>query len=97
FSRDWSSDVCSSDLTATVAALLDAGKISADTRFTIPSGYTIPGVGFTIRDSVLHGGGLRYTTAGVLVESSNIGIAQMTELMSLEIGRASCRERWETS
>lgn len=70
--------------TATVAALLDAGKISADTRFTIPSGYTIPGVGFTIRDSVLHGGGLRYTTAGVLVESSNIGIAQMTELMSLE-------------
>src|SRR5690606_14448453 len=70
--------------TAPVAALLDAGKISADTRFTIPSGYTIPGVGFTIRDSVLHGGGLRYTTAGVLVESSNIGIAQMTELMSLE-------------
>lgn len=70
--------------TATVAALLDAGKLSASTKFTIPAGYTIPGVGFTIRDSVLHGGGLHYTTAGVLVESSNIGIAQMTELMPLQ-------------
>lgn len=70
--------------TATVASLLDAGKLSASTKFEIPAGYTIPGVGFTIRDSVLHGGGLRYTTAGVLVESSNIGIAQMTELMPLQ-------------
>jgi cell division protein FtsI (penicillin-binding protein 3) len=70
--------------TATVASLLDAGKLSASTRFEIPAGYTIPGVGFTIRDSVLHGGGLHYTTAGVLVESSNIGIAQMTELMPLQ-------------
>jgi cell division protein FtsI (penicillin-binding protein 3) len=70
--------------TATVASLLDAGKLSASTKFEIPAGYTIPGVGFTIRDSVLHGGGLHYTTAGVLVESSNIGIAQMTELMPLQ-------------
>src|SRR5690606_40624528 len=70
--------------TATVASLLDAGKLSASTRFDIPAGYTIPGVGFTIRDSVPHGGGLHYTTAGVLVESSNIGIAQMTELMPLQ-------------
>ncbi len=70
--------------TATVAALLDAGKLNAGTKFTIPAGYTIPGVNFTIRDSVLHGGGLHYTTAGVLVESSNIGIAQMTELMPLQ-------------
>jgi cell division protein FtsI (penicillin-binding protein 3) len=69
---------------ATVAALIDAGKLAPNTRFTIPSGYTVPGVGFTIRDSVLHGGGLRYTTAGVLVESSNIGIAQMTELLPLQ-------------
>lgn len=69
--------------TATVAALLDAGKLTAGTHFTIPAGYTIPEANFTIRDSVLHGGGLHYTTAGVLVESSNIGIAQMTELMPL--------------
>lgn len=69
--------------TATVASLLDAGKLSADTRFTVPAGYTIPGVGFTIRDSFWHDV-VHYTTAGILVNSSNIGIAQMTELMPLE-------------
>ena len=67
---------------ATVASLLDAGKLTPSTRFTVPSGYTIPGVGFTIRDSVGHGE-LHYTTSGILVNSSNIGIAQMTELMPL--------------
>lgn len=67
---------------ATVASLLDAGKLTPGTQFTVPSGYTIPGVGFTIRDSVGHGE-LRYTTAGILVNSSNIGIAQMTELLPL--------------
>lgn len=67
---------------ATVASLLDAGKLTPSTPFTVPAGYTIPGVGFTIRDSVGHGE-LHYTTAGILVNSSNIGIAQMTELMPL--------------
>lgn len=68
---------------ATVASLLDAGKLTPSTQFVVPSGYTIPGVGFTIRDSVGHGE-LHYTTAGILVNSSNIGIAQMTELLPLE-------------
>lgn len=68
---------------ATVASLLDAGKLTPSTQFTVPSGYTIPDVGFTIRDSVGHGT-LRYTTAGILVNSSNIGIAQMTELLPLD-------------
>ena len=69
--------------TATVAALLDAGKLTPTTQFTVGSGYTISGNGFTIRDSYGHGE-LHYTTAGILVNSSNIGIAQMTELQSLQ-------------
>ena len=67
---------------ATVASLIDAGVIDARTRFTVHSGYTIPGTKYTITDSFWHGD-VRYTTAGILVNSSNIGIAQMTELLSL--------------
>jgi len=69
--------------TATVASLIDAGKLDARTRFTVHAGYTIPGTKYTITDSFWHGD-LAYTTAGILVNSSNIGIAQMTELMPLD-------------
>ncbi|MCS0497952.1 peptidoglycan D,D-transpeptidase FtsI family protein [Protaetiibacter mangrovi] len=68
---------------ATVASLLDAGALTPTTQFVVPSGYTIPGVGFTIRDSVGHGE-LHYTTAGILVNSSNIGIAEMSQLLPLD-------------
>lgn len=63
--------------TATVAGLLDAGKLNAGTQFTVPSAYNV-GTD-VIHDSWGHGT-LRYTTAGILVNSSNIGIGQMTEL-----------------
>ena len=68
--------------TATVAGLLDAGVITAGTTFTVPSAYTngLP-AGAVIHDSWGHGT-LRYTAAGILVNSSNIGIGQMTELLS---------------
>ncbi len=69
--------------TATVASLLDAGKLNAGTPFTVPPYYTVEPVGFNIRDSFGHGE-VHYTTAGILVNSSNIGIAQMTELMPLD-------------
>ena len=63
--------------TATVAGLLDAGLLNAGTPFTVPSEYRIGND--VVHDSWAHGT-LRYTTAGILVNSSNIGIGQMTEL-----------------
>ncbi|WP_168200409.1 peptidoglycan D,D-transpeptidase FtsI family protein [Protaetiibacter larvae] len=69
--------------TATVAGLLDAGLLDAGTRFTVEPGYTVPGTRYTIRDSWAHGQ-IRLTTAGILVNSSNIGISQMSELQSLD-------------
>jgi len=68
---------------ATVASLLDAGKLTRTTPFTVHASYHIPGTHATITDSFWHGD-VNYTTAGILVNSSNIGIAQMTELMPLE-------------
>ncbi|WP_187265025.1 penicillin-binding protein 2 [Homoserinibacter sp. GY 40078] len=70
--------------TATVAGMLDAGVLTPTTQFTVPSAYTkgLP-VGAEIHDSWLHDT-IRFTTAGVLVNSSNIGIGQMTELMPLK-------------
>jgi cell division protein FtsI (penicillin-binding protein 3) len=68
---------------ATVASLIDAGKISRTTPFTVHASYTIPGTHTKITDSFWHGD-VNYTTAGILVNSSNIGIAQMSELMPLE-------------
>jgi len=66
--------------TATVAGMLDAGVLNTGTQFTVPSQYTIGND--VIHDSWGHGT-LRYTTAGILVNSSNIGIGQMTELQPL--------------
>lgn len=68
---------------ATAASLIDAGKITRTTPFTVHASYSIPGTGAKITDSFWHGD-VNYTTAGILVNSSNIGIAQMTELLPLE-------------
>lgn len=65
---------------ATVAGLLDAGKLNAGTPFTVPSSYVVNGE--VITDSWGHGT-VQYTTAGILVNSSNIGIGQMSELQPL--------------
>jgi len=66
--------------TATVAGMLDAGVLNPGTPFTVPSAYYIGND--VIHDSWAHDT-LRYTTAGILVNSSNIGIGQMTELQPL--------------
>ena len=65
---------------ATVAGMLDAGILTATTPFTVPSSYTVNGE--VIHDSWGHGT-VQYTTAGILVNSSNIGIGQMSEMQSL--------------
>jgi cell division protein FtsI (penicillin-binding protein 3) len=62
-----------------VAALLDAGVITPTTEITVPSVYTtgLP-AGSYIKDSEAHGT-LHYTTAGVLENSSNIGMSILSE------------------
>ncbi len=67
---------------ATVASLIDAGKLTRTTPFTVHASYQVPGTHATITDSFWHGD-VNYTTAGILVNSSNVGIAQISELMPL--------------
>lgn len=54
----------------TAAALLDAGKVTPDTRITVPE--TLTRQGHTIHDHWDHGR-IRLTLAGVIAKSSNIG------------------------
>ncbi|HEY5319993.1 MAG TPA: penicillin-binding protein 2 [Galbitalea sp.] len=64
------------------AALIDAGAITPTTQITVPAIYTdgLP-KGASIRDSFYHGT-LHYTTAGVLENSSNIGISVLSQSLS---------------
>jgi cell division protein FtsI (penicillin-binding protein 3) len=64
------------------ASLLDAGVITPTTEITVPSVYTngLP-KGAYIKDSFSHGV-VRYTTAGVLENSSNIGISILSQKLS---------------
>ena len=66
------------------ASLLDAGKITPTTKIVVPSVYThgLP-TGQYIKDSFAHGT-LHYTTAGVLENSSNIGISVLSQNMSAQ-------------
>jgi cell division protein FtsI (penicillin-binding protein 3) len=67
---------------ATVAGLVQAGKVTASTPVDVPSRFTdgLP-KGVTITDSFYHGD-LHLTVAGVIMDSSNIGIAELTKLDS---------------
>jgi cell division protein FtsI (penicillin-binding protein 3) len=69
---------------ATVASLLDQGKITPTTELTVPGVYTkgLP-EGSSIKDSWAHGT-INYTATGVLVNSSNIGTAMLSEKLSLK-------------
>lgn len=68
---------------ATIASLLDAGKITPGTELTVPGAYTegLP-EGSKIKDSWAHGD-LKLTATGVLVQSSNIGTAMLSKRLSL--------------
>lgn len=61
------------------ASLIDAGAITPTTEITVPPIYTtgLP-KGASIKDSFSHGT-LHYTTAGVLENSSNIGISILSQ------------------
>lgn len=62
-----------------VSALIDAGAITPTTEITVPPVYTtgLP-KGAYIKDAFYHGT-LHYTTAGVLENSSNIGISVLSQ------------------
>lgn len=66
----------------TAASLIDAGKINQTTHVETPSILTVDGGG-TIKDSFVHGT-IRYTTAGVITNSSNIGISLLSKKLSKE-------------
>jgi cell division protein FtsI (penicillin-binding protein 3) len=59
------------------AALIDAGKITPLTQVTVPPVLRLSNGG-SIKDSFYHGT-VHYTTAGVLENSSNIGISILSE------------------
>ncbi|HEV8055589.1 MAG TPA: penicillin-binding protein 2 [Nocardioidaceae bacterium] len=61
----------------TAAALIDAGKVTARTKISVPPLLSRPG-GQSIKDWFPHGR-LRLTLAGVLAQSSNIGTVLATE------------------
>jgi len=69
---------------ATFASLLDQGKITPTTQLTVPGVYTdgLP-AGSSIKDSWAHGA-INYTATGVLVNSSNIGTAILSQKLSLK-------------
>ncbi|CAN5425444.1 penicillin-binding protein 2 [soil metagenome] len=67
---------------ATFASLLDQGKITPTTHVTVPGVYTdgLP-AGSSIKDSWAHSD-LKLTATGVLVNSSNIGTAILSQKLS---------------
>jgi cell division protein FtsI (penicillin-binding protein 3) len=65
----------------TVASLLDAGTIAPTTKITVPGLYTVDGG--SISDSWAHDD-LRFTTAGVIMNSSNVGISILSETLSAQ-------------
>ena len=67
---------------ATVAGLVDKGLVTAATHVDVPGRFTdgLP-AGSYIKDSYAHGD-VHMTVAGVIMNSSNIGIAELTKLES---------------
>lgn len=65
--------------TITMAALADQGKVTADTKLTVPSSMVIDN--FPIGDYWQHGT-LKLTAAGVIAQSSNLGTIVAANQMS---------------
>ena len=67
---------------ATVSGLVDAGLVTAATPVDVPGRFTdgLP-AGSYIKDAFAHGD-MHMTVAGVIMNSSNIGIAELTKLQS---------------
>jgi cell division protein FtsI (penicillin-binding protein 3) len=65
----------------TVASLLDAGAITPTQKILVPGSYAVGGT--TITDSFDHGD-LQLTTAGIIMNSSNVGISILSEYLSAQ-------------
>jgi len=67
---------------ATVSGLVDAGLVTAASHVDVPGRFTdgLP-AGSYIKDAFPHGD-MHMTVAGVIMNSSNIGIAELTKLQS---------------
>lgn len=65
----------------TVAALLDAGAITPNMQLTVPGHYPVGGA--VISDSWGHGD-LRFTTGGIIMNSSNVGISLLSERLDAQ-------------
>lgn len=66
----------------TASALIEEGKATPTTHVDVPSVLTVPGG--TIHDVSYHPD-MHWTTTGVLINSSNIGISQLSKRLSPEI------------
>ncbi|TPW73838.1 penicillin-binding protein 2 [Schumannella sp. 10F1B-5-1] len=69
---------------ATVASLIDAGVLQITDKYTVPGWYTngLP-AGSKIGDAFAHGD-MRWTVAGIIENSSNVGISMISEKLSLQ-------------
>src|SRR5690606_41127960 len=94
FSRDWSSDVCSSDL-----ADEDAGEV----RIVVPHGFfehaisenVMAGTAMSRRASYMYGNLLPKDPTGTVGGGLGKGTSAGSIGLLPQIGRASCRERGE--
>lgn len=66
--------------TITVAAALERGGQTPMSPYSIPNQIVVDG--FPFHDAESHPAGLRYTVAGVLANSSNIGMVQLVQHVS---------------
>src|SRR5690606_40376182 len=84
FSRDWSSDVCSSDLNVAIVAHVDHGKTTiVDAMLQQTHAFSSHG---EVEERVMDSGDLE-REKGITI------LAKNTTVFYDEIGRASCRER----
>src|SRR5690606_41007493 len=90
FSRDWSSDVCSSDLSNRWACVCDCGARTVVAASNLGSGQTKSCGCYNRTKNIKHG------MAGTATWNIWVGMRKRCEKTSQpEIGRASCREREE--
>src|SRR5690606_39983086 len=94
FSRDWSSDVCSSDLMAKTSAALAALSAARIPFISVLTDPTTGGVSASL--GML--GDINIAEPKALIGFAGLRVIQQTVRETLpEIGRASCRERVESS
>src|SRR5690606_39515506 len=92
FSRDWSSDVCSSDLSFDVQTIDDGNFVVRNDSFARPEiGHLVNNFDYDQDENTSFSDGLwGLLTHGFVASWAACGVAFTTPK---EIGRASCRER----